>query len=125
MNLTAAAELQSALDPAGTQAGHISQLWWIYFWVLIVIFPIVAVFISVAILRGRTTREIEIPPPPTEGTERRISTVVISLVVATVIILFALLFIDIFSSRSVFALSREPNALSLKIIGHQWWWELH
>src|SRR3954447_14106571 len=105
MNLIAAAEMQSALDPAGTQAGHISQLWWLYFWVLIAIFAIVAVCIFFAIVRGRTERQIELPPPPNETSERRISTVVIGLVITTVIILFALLFIDIFASRSVYALS--------------------
>ena len=128
MILLAAAEMQSALDPAGTQAGHISQLWWLYFWVLIAIFALVAMAICYAIVRGRFHRPEapnERPPDPPQSTERRISTVVISLVAATIIILFALLFIDVFTSRSVYALSREPNPLSLKVIGHQWWWEVH
>src|SRR4051794_19146597 len=103
MNLLAAAEMQSALDPAGSGAAHISQLWWIYFWVLIAIFAIAAVSIRMAFVRGRGRAPHEVPPLPTETSDRRIAPVVISLVIATVIILFALLFIDIFSSRSVYA----------------------
>jgi cytochrome c oxidase subunit 2 len=125
MNMIAAAEMQSALDPAGTGATHISQLWWIYFWILTAIFAAVGVCLFFAILRGRTSARDELPLVPNESSERRTSSIVIGLVVATVIVLFALLFIDIFSSRSVYALSREPNPLSLKVIGHQWWWEVH
>src|SRR4051812_40889778 len=125
MKLMAAAEMQSALDPAGTQAAHISQLWWLYFWVLIAIFFFVVVCAVIAILRGRATRPNETPREPTQASEGRVSTVVIGCVIATVVILFALLVIDIFTSRSVYALSSEPNPLSLKVIGHQWWWEVH
>src|SRR3954453_8003809 len=118
-------ELQSALDPAGTQAAHISHLWWLYFWVLVAIFAIVAVCVAIVIGRGRV-RHLELPPEESiPGTERRLSSVVITCVIATVLILFALLFIDIFASRSVYALSSDPNPLSLKVIGHQWWWEVH
>lgn len=125
MKWIAAAEMQSALDPAGTQATHISQLWWIYFYVLIAIFVLTLLSAVFAILRGRSQQPDAPTTQPNAASERRVSSVVITCVVATVVILFALLFIDIFTSRSVYALSSEANPLSLKIIGHQWWWEVH
>ena len=125
----AAAEMQSALDPAGTQASEISSLWWLYFWVLITIFVLVLICICIALGRARRpAAEIqpnETPPEPSQETERSIFTIVTTCVVATVVILFVLLFIDIFASRSVYALSSTPHPLSLKVIGHQWWWEIH
>jgi cytochrome c oxidase subunit II len=123
-----AAEMQSALDPAGTQASEISSLWWLYFWILIAIFILVLICICIAITRaGRKpvhSQPNEPPPEPSPTTDRRIFVVVTTCVAATVIVLFALLFIDIFASRSVYALSSEAHPLSLKIIGHQWWWEV-
>lgn len=38
-------------------------------------------------------------------------------------ILFALLICDFFTGNAIYA-TPEPNALSIKIIGHQWWWEV-
>ena len=123
-----ATEMQSALDPAGTQASEISSLWWLYFWILIAIFTLVLICICIAVLRAgwkpRESRPNEPPPQPSATIDRRIFAIVSTCVVATVLILFALLFIDIFASRSVYALSSEPHPLSLKIIGHQWWWEV-
>ena len=71
--LAAAADtMQNALDPAAREAAHIAHLWWLYFWVLITIFAIVAVFLFFAILRSRRQPEadsaaiIDLPAPPTE-----------------------------------------------------------
>ena len=124
----ATSDMQSSLDPAGTHATQIAQLWWLYFWVLIAIFAIVLVCIVISIARARRAqREMpnEPPPNPKPATERRIATVVIASVAATVVILFVLLFVDMFTSRSVYALSSDASPLSLKVIGHQWWWEVH
>ena len=126
--ILAAAEMQSALAPAGIQASRVSHLWWIYFWILTAIFAIVAVCILLAILRARPG---SLPLPPNEpielsaAGERRVSTIVIGCVIASVVILFALLFVDVFTGVAVDSLASEPNPLSLKIVGHQWWWEVH
>jgi len=123
-----ATDIQSALSPAGRQAAEIAHLWWIYFWVLISIFALVAIFLFVAILRRRSPVEVPLEHPitaPQIGSERRISNTVISCVIATVIILFVLLFIDMFTGRDVYALAAaDPNPLVVKITGHQWWWEV-
>jgi cytochrome c oxidase subunit 2 len=123
-----ASNIQSSLAPAGEQAARIAHLWWIYFWVLIAIFGLVAIFLFLAILRRRSAVEVPLEDPittPQIGSERRVSNAVISCVIGTVIILFVLLFIDMFVGRDVYALaSSDPNPLVVKITGHQWWWEV-
>src|SRR5215212_5863557 len=121
------ADMQSALDPAGSQAAHISQQWWLFFWILTSIFAVVAVFLFLAISRRRPPqREAslqELLPPDRKG-DTRMSRVVIGCVIATVMILFGLLFSDVLTGRAVYALSSDPNALIIKITGRQWWWEV-
>ena len=126
----AAAEMQSTLDPAGSGASDILRLGSLYFWILIAIFGAVLICVCIAIggaRRPSSNRQPDEPPePPSPPTaERKIFAIVTACVVVTVILLFALLFIDVFTSRSVYALSSEPHPLSLKVIGHQWWWEVH
>ena len=126
--LLAQIEMQSALAPAGRQASQISYLWWIYFWVLIIVFALVAIVLCGAIVRGRQRAAPSLPPEPLvepgEDGERKMSTVVFGCVAATVLILFALLFWDFIAGRSMYALSAEKDFLRIKITGHQWWWEV-
>ena len=121
------ADMQSALEPAGSQAAHISQQWWFFFFVLTAIFVLVAIFLFVAISRRREPgREASLEEllPPDQKTDKRMSRVVIGCVVATVIILFGLLASDMVTGSAIYALSSDPNALIIKITGHQWWWEV-
>src|ERR1700710_935916 len=88
-HIPAATEMQSALDPAGSNATHISQLWWLYFWILIAIF--VAVFICTCIVIGRARRgpvvvqPNEPPPPTSQPTERRLFAIVTACVAVTIV----------------------------------------
>ena len=41
--LAAADVMQNALQPAAREAGHIANLWWLFFWVLTTVFVAVAV----------------------------------------------------------------------------------
>jgi cytochrome c oxidase subunit 2 len=120
-------DMQSALEPAGSQAAHISQQWWFYFGVLTAIFVLVAIFLFLAISRrrelDRAVGPTELLPPDPPG-DRRMSRTVIGCVIATVVILFGLLFSDVLTGRAVYALASDPKALIIKITGHQWWWEV-
>jgi len=135
MNLLAAlSEAQYSLAPAGEQGGSIAKLWWLYFWVLSAIFFLTALFVVFAVFPRRT------PPVTSDGhlevgepapsTERKLSGVVIGAVITSIIILFVLLFIDFFTGRSIYALENQStadaakDALSIKITGHQWWWQV-
>src|SRR5438067_189022 len=122
-----AAQFQSALNPAAAESAHIVHLWWIFFWVTLVIFALVAVFLLIAILRnirrGPDDAQLEIFAEPTQATETRGRNVVSALVIVTVLILFALLIADFITGNAIYA-TPAPNALAIKITGHQWWWEV-
>ncbi len=123
--LLAISEIQSALAPAGTQAMRISQLWWVYLTVLSAIFVLVAIALFIALSRRHAVAELPAPPfAPGEASERRTSTAVTLCVIATVIILFVLLFWDFFTGRAIYALTSDKEFLHIKVIGHQWWWEV-
>jgi cytochrome c oxidase subunit 2 len=131
-SLLAISDRQSALSPAGEQGSRIAHLWWIYFWVLSAVFVLTAIFLFIAISRrGRpTSAEPITAETPPEASERRISAVVITAVIATVVILFALLITDFFAGRAIYALGETDlhpggsDSLEIKIRGHQWWWEI-
>jgi cytochrome c oxidase subunit 2 len=121
------ADMQYALEPAGSQATHISQQWWFFFFILTTIFAVVAVFLFVAISRRRAPERqasLEELLPPNPAGDTRMSRVVIGCVIVTVIVLFTLLGSDIVTGSAVYALSSDPNALIIKLTGHQWWWEV-
>ena len=42
----------------------------------------------------------------------------------TVLTLFGLLLIDFVTGRAIYFVPDDPNALKVKITGHQWWWEV-
>src|SRR3982750_2866677 len=89
---------QSILDPAGTQAGRIAQLWWFFFWLLAVIFVLVIGVMLVALTRkhrGIQQEALETTHKPSEATEGRMTRVVGGATALTVIILLGLIIISI------------------------------
>jgi cytochrome c oxidase subunit 2 len=113
---------QSALDPAGPQAAHIAN----HAWFLIVVTTIVglAVLIALALgLRQGLRRGVQAAPSDDLRTERRLWRGVSAALVATVGILFAILVGSFLTGRSLAAL-RTPSAVTISIIGHQFWWEI-
>jgi cytochrome c oxidase subunit 2 len=54
--LTGCRGAQSALDPAGPQAGRISHLWWEYFSITAVIYVLVMLFLILPLRRRRLVR---------------------------------------------------------------------
>ena len=116
---------QSVLDPAGPADRAINHLWWA---MLIVAFAIwLAVVVAAfwaAISRRRVTREdLEPLIDPPEAVHRRHAGIFAGLVGATAIVLLVFLIYDFTVGR---ALAAHPmQALTIELIGHQWWWEVH
>lgn len=108
--------VQSALDPAGREAGRIAGLWWLFFGVCTAVFVIVLGAIAVAVFRPRS-----------EETPRRLRTgrvLVTAATGATAAILLLFLVVSVSAGREI-AESAGPDALRIQITGHQWWWEVH
>jgi cytochrome c oxidase subunit II len=122
---------QSALDPAGPQAGRIIGLWWMMFYVTGTVFLIVMGFLVAALVRRRAPASraaaADLPDVP-ETTpepvrERRMSSVVLAGVGLTVVILFVFLVSSFVTGRALDSLY-EQDHLTVKVTGHQWWWEV-
>ncbi|MDQ3802592.1 MAG: cytochrome c oxidase subunit II [Acidobacteriota bacterium] len=126
--MSGCAGAQSALDPAGPQAGRIGWLWWLMLYTLTAVFVVVMSFLLVAAFRprGAFRGETEVTPDtqPDPGRERRMSRTVIGGVVATVVILFVLLVSSFLTGRRLYSTAQAEGALVVKVTGHQWWWEV-
>jgi cytochrome c oxidase subunit II len=118
--------VQSALDPAGPQSGRVSRLWWLMFYVCSAVFLLVSLAVLIAIFHRRKGKEKNGDSPdtsPEPKREQRMTRVVMGSVGLTIVILFVFLISDFSTGRSLYSLPSE-QALSIKITGHQWWWDV-
>jgi len=121
---------QSALDPAGPQAGRIGGLWWLMFYTLSAVFVIVMALLLVAALRRRKpiSSEAALAPDtkPDPAGDRRSALAVGGGIIVTVIILFVLLVSSFLTGQSLYssAPAAPDEGLTVEVTGHQWWWEV-
>jgi cytochrome c oxidase subunit 2 len=117
---------QSALDPAGRQAAHISALWWGLLGLLTVIFVIVLVFALLTLTRrhrGFAQEPLESTHMPSADTEKRLTRVVGSAIIVTAAIVFGLIVASVSTGNAISGLrASKSNAIAIEIIGNQWWW---
>ena len=112
---------QNALHAAGSQAAHIANVWWIFFWTCTAFYVVLMLFFVVALLRGRGNSAPDITKP----TERRLGTAVGTALAISVVGLMALLITSVAAGRDVGRFAQDdPNQLEINITGHQWWWEV-
>jgi len=111
----------SALSSHGVQAARIEDLWWLMFWVCSAVFVLVMVATGIAITRRRDPAGPPGPIPP--ASSLRMTRVVAGAVGVTVLVLFVLLVASVSTGRAVASLS-EGGGPSIKVTGHQWWWEV-
>jgi cytochrome c oxidase subunit 2 len=110
----------SMFNAAGPQSARIEQLWWLLFWVLTVVYILVIGWFLVALLRKHRSAE-RVTDDGDVG--RQPMRVVTAATVATVLILFALLAIDVWGGRGLTA-ATDHAAVTIDVVGHQWWWEI-
>ena len=127
MTFLAAFLQQSVLDTAGPQAARIEFLFRAFTIVLTVIFVIVVGVLLWALSRRR--RGIEQEPLervhiPSGDTERSLTRAVAAGVLATVVILFALLIASVGTGRALSKLATQRNGLTVEVTGNQWWWQI-
>ncbi|HEV2292203.1 MAG TPA: cytochrome c oxidase subunit II [Tepidisphaeraceae bacterium] len=116
MSLLSSSEpVQSVLHPASPAAEAIEWLWWLMFWVCTIVSVIVFVLLAVALIRRR--RRTASPMPPLGN-----KFIIISGIILPAIILVGLLIANL---RASIALREPETALTVRVIGRQWWWEVH
>jgi cytochrome c oxidase subunit II len=110
--------IQSVLLPTGAHSSFIHGLWLLMLWTSGIVFAVVLGAVLVALARGIKRHSGETPVTPDRTLDRSI---VIS-TVATAVVLIALLTASVWTGRGVASL-RADAAVSIDVIGHQWWWE--
>ncbi len=117
---SARAGAHSALDPQGLQAEQIRFTLFIFLLVAAVVWLGVVIVLGSSLLRRK--RAADQPLDLHQPFEDRSGRIILGLGIATLIIVLGLSLVSYAGQRDVFA--KDQNALTLRIIGHQWWWEV-
>jgi cytochrome c oxidase subunit 2 len=123
---SAAAQQQSALNPAGPQSGRIAGLWWFFFYLLGAIFIIVMLIMLRTLMRGHRNAEENQPLENHERAqtrETRLRSIVTVSSVVTVVLLFILLVASISIGKANADLGASGKPMIIQVIGNQWWWQ--
>ncbi len=108
---------QSAMDPAGPAAAEIAWLWWIMFWVFTAVFVLVMLLLLGA-LYGKRDRSNDDQAQPPLGPNGFIVAGGFLLPIMVVTPLYLL------SLKTSASIGPPREALTVRIVGHMWWWEV-
>jgi cytochrome c oxidase subunit 2 len=112
----------SALDPAGPQAKPVTDLTHLFVWVCGAVWVIVMLLL-VAALRRRAMHPDYAPLPPAD--HRRYTMAVSTGLAVTTVIVFGFLLAALRTDHQLRATEGGPDAVTVRVTGHQWWWELY
>jgi cytochrome c oxidase subunit 2 len=119
--LSACSGIQSALDPKGPAASELAWLFWFFTGLCSLIWLAVMIVLIWGLFRRR--RERAVPLDIDEAGDRKAIRVVTGLIAATTLTLIVLSLLSYFSNRTIAAIGGQ-NPLTIKLTGHQWWWEV-
>jgi len=111
---------QNVLAPHSHAEQQINTLWWVMLGGAAIGFGVIVVLLFLGWLR-RNRESL-----PFGGGERAATSLVIVLGVAVPIVVLSALFVwsDIFVIRATDAPARGSTSLTVRVNGHQWWWEI-
>ena len=121
LSLSGCNEWQSALVPGAREASDIKFIFLIFLGVAAFVWTAVMLALLVGLLRRKPQRPNPLASNP--RTEHSVGQIVFALSVATTLIVLGLSVVSYFGQRSVFA--KSADAPVIRVIGHQWWWEVH
>jgi cytochrome c oxidase subunit 2 len=110
---------QSTLDPHGPQAAYLADLFWIFTFVMVAVWLLTMAALIAALVRMRDPSRDPLTANP--DTERRMTIVVAGAVAVTGLAVLSLTGLS-YAAQKHIAVRQE--GLTLKITGHQWWWEV-
>ena len=115
-----AGDSQNVLHPASKQEHSISVLWWVMFVACTIAFGVIVLLLAIGWIR-RNREKL-----PFGADDRAGTAIVVGLGVFLPIILLSSLFVwsDIFVIRTTEAPAANSTRLTVKVIGHQWFWEI-
>ncbi|HSJ76474.1 MAG TPA: cytochrome c oxidase subunit II, partial [Gemmatimonadales bacterium] len=109
----------SVLNPSSPQTRLIDRLWDAMYLVSAVVFVLVVLVLLLGAFRRRGAEAPAIDP----ARERSLTMAVSSATALTVLILVGFLVYDVAVGRQL-TRGLGKDALQVRVIGHQWWWEL-
>ena len=118
--LTGCSGRQSALAPAGPYAQAIAELFWLFVAVCGAIWVAVMVCLVLALRRSRESRSDPLATVPRR--EERACRIIAVCTSCTALVLVGFTLLSFFAQRILWA--DEPDALGIRLTGHQWWWEV-
>jgi cytochrome c oxidase subunit 2 len=121
LSLQGCAGLQSALDPKGPAASELAWLIWFFTGLCAVVWVLVMIALAAPLtMRSRAQAEPLAIDPGADGRKLR---VVMTAVGVTAVILVGLTLLSFFANRTLAAIGSDA-ALTIRVTGHQWWWEV-
>jgi cytochrome c oxidase subunit 2 len=119
--LSGCSTIQSTLAPHGSQAQVLARLFWIFTAVLALVWVATMIALLLAVQHGRRRGEegLASRPPPSRSMW---ATFFVSLGAGSAI-LIGLSIVSFGGQAATYALSTP--AVSIRIVGHQWWWQVH
>jgi len=116
--------MNAVLDPAGPQAAHIAELWWVTLAVCALVFVAVLAVLAWGLWRApRGDPQTAPGARPAPGAEKHLIRWVTAATVISTILLSGLLVASVATDRELAQLSLT-NALNVRVKAHQWWWEV-
>ncbi|MER8440816.1 cytochrome c oxidase subunit II [Mesorhizobium sp. M1312] len=112
---------QSALDPKGPAAGELAWLIWFFTALCTVVWLLVMTVLLMTLIRR--ARPIGDPLVLDATSERHKTRIVFAALGATAVILIGLTLLSFFANRTLAAIGSDA-ALTIRVTGHQWWWEV-
>lgn len=108
---------QSAMDPAGPQTRHLTQLFWTFLVVCGAIWGLVLITLVGALWRRRASVSLIGGPA-----ERHTTRIVIGAVVASALVIAGLTLSSYVTTSSLASVAGDP--VVVRVRGYQWWWEV-
>jgi cytochrome c oxidase subunit 2 len=120
LRVVALAGGQNVLHPHSPAEHRITVLWWVMLIGSAIGFALIATLLVSGWIRRNRDRL------PFGGGERAATALIIGLGIATPIVVLSSLFVwsDIFVIRSTAAPSPRSTAMTVRVTGHQWFWEI-
>ncbi len=109
---------ESVFRPSSPSAHLIVALFTVMMVISVIVYVVVIASMLYAVQRARKA------PAATMERDPALNRAVTVASVATILILFAYLFYDFGVGRAVAAPIGTPGALTINVVGHQWWWEV-
>jgi cytochrome c oxidase subunit 2 len=113
--------VQSALDPHGEQADALAVLFWTFTAVLGLVWLITMAGLIVAMSRRRQNSDEPATASPT--VERPMAIAFAAMLASSIIVLSGLAVLSFAGQKAIFA-GGDGGALTISVIGHQWWWQV-